>query len=161
MSMDLADYHRIALLVDCETIDEVIGWADSEIGRVESPPISLIEVSLGRSKPIAELTNLLSILVVDPNDDSALFAVLHKIAGMVRDGLWSPDDAIDRIDRYAKSKARNQELRYAFISLAEDLSCIRNGVYWTDDVTDLRGPLLLTIDRFCSANTNEDDRTMP
>ncbi len=159
--MDYADYYRIALLIGCETIDEVIRWADSEIARVESPPVSLIEVSLGRSKPITELANLLSILVEDPNDDSALFAVLHKIAGMVRDGLWSPDDAIDRIYGYAKTQAPNQELRYAFISLAEDLSCIRDCVYWTDDVTALREPLILTIDRFCSAKTTEDDRTKP
>ena len=161
MPIDSANYHRIALLTGCETVDDVIRWADAEIAQIETPRVALIDVSLGRSKSVAQICALLDTLVADPDDDSALNAVLTKIATMVRDDQLSADVAIDRIYDYAKTNAANGDLRFAFISLAEDLSCIRDGVYWTNDANTLREPLLQTISSYCAAKTSEDDRTTP
>ena len=157
--IDFADYHRIALHTGCETVDDVIRWADAEIAQIEMPPVPLIDVSLGKSQPVAQICALLKTLVADPNDCSALNAVLTNIATMVCDDQLSVDVAIDRIYDYAKMYAPNDDLRWAFISLAEDLSCIRDGVYWTNDASALRQPLLEAINRFCAAETDADDIT--
>ena len=161
MAIDFANYHRIALLTGCESVDDVIRWADAEIASAETPPSALVDVSLGSSKPPAQIGALLFTLVVDPDDNSALNAVLSKIETMVRDDQLPVDAAIDRIYDFAKTNAADDELRLAFISLAEDLSCICDGGYWTDDANALREPLLETISIFCAPTTNEDDRTMP
>ena len=135
MPIDYANYHRIALLTGCETIGDVIRWADAQIAEIQTPPAALIDVSLGKAKSVAQIGSLLDALVVDPNDNSALNAVLANIARMVRDDLMSTDVAIDRIYHYAQMNAANHDLRVAFISLAEDLSCMRDDVYWTNAPT--------------------------
>lgn len=152
MSIDSADYHRIALLMKCESVDDVIAWADSEILRSESPPLALIEVSLSRSKSVSEQAALLDTLVENRNDRSALKAVLATIAAMVSDGRLPSGDAIERIYEYAKANDPRSDLRVAFISLAEDLSRIHDGVYWTSDVNALREPLLEAISAYFGAN---------
>ena len=159
MPVDFADYHRIALLTGCESIDDVISWADKEIGLRDNPEPELIDVSLGKTRTIKQIHELLTTLVVDLNDSSALKCVLDHISTLVRDGRLAVDDAIDRIYNYARSSCPTTDLRYAFISLAEDLSCIRDGVYYTDAVAALREPLLETINRFCGTQRDENDIT--
>lgn len=153
MHVDFADYHRIALLTGCETIDDVISWADAEIERRKAPEAELIAISLGKSRSIKEIAQLLAVLVVDLNDSAALAAVLARIAALVREGRFPIDEAISRIYNYAKSY--NGDLHLAFMSLAEDLSCIRDGVFWTNDVTVLREPLLDTIGQFCNRSDDQ------
>ncbi len=155
MPVDSADYRRIALLTGCATIDDVVRWADEEIARRELPESELIAISLGKSRPIDQINQLLRALVLDMNDSSALKAVLFQMATTVRDGRLPVDVAIDRIYSYARSNCPTGELRYQFISLAEDLSCIRDGVFWTDDVTVLRESLLESIANFCKRNDNQ------
>lgn len=156
MPFDPADYHRIALITRIEDIDDVIAWADEEISRRAVPESELIDISLGKNRSVGEIDQLLRTLVVDLNDESSLKCVLANMSTMVREGQLGADEAIDRIYRYARSGSPTARLRHAFSSLAEDLSCIRDGVYWTDEVAALGEPLLDSINSFCDAECDEN-----
>jgi hypothetical protein len=154
MPIDLADYHRIALLLGLETIDDVIRWADEEISRSEVLEPALTDISLGRLKPTHEVESLLLSLVVN-HHSSALKAVLAELsAGVARDTV-PVDEAIDRIWNYAKVHFKYSELCYSFAGLAEDLACIRDGILTQKDVASLRQPLLETLNGYCESSADE------
>jgi hypothetical protein len=154
MPIDPADYHRIALLLGTETIDDVIRWADEEISRSVVPESALIDVSLGRSKSIHEIESLLRILVVNHNV-SALKAVLAELSAGVASGTIPVDEAIDRIWNYAKVHFKYSELYCSFAALAENLACIRDGIPVHENVSALRQPLLEVLKEYCESTADE------
>ena len=80
---------RLAMMLHATTIDEVVKWADSEIESCDKPPIALVEISMGRSLPIANILAYLSELVDDPNDPTPMRVALGMLATKIVD-LWRP-----------------------------------------------------------------------
>lgn len=50
----------LKLLLNIASVEEVVAWADTVIGEMERPPLALLEISLGASKPKHELIGLLN-----------------------------------------------------------------------------------------------------
>ena len=63
-----ANMHRVAFVLGATSIDELIVWADTEIERATTISNALIELSLGRQLPRANIIALLTELAIKTND---------------------------------------------------------------------------------------------
>ena len=146
---------RLAMMLHAISIDEVVKWADAEIESCDKPPIALIELSLGRSLPSANILNYLSELIADPNDSTPMRIALGMLATKIVAEDLNPESVIQDVYNLLHTEGVINDVPFvAFWGLAEDLSLIRDGILGNDRLAQLRSDTMDTL--WGIANFNED-----
>ena len=142
-------------MLHATTTDEVVKWADSEIESCDKPPIALVEISMGRSLPDANILAYLTELVADLNDPTPMRIALGMLATQIVDEELNPESVIQEVYRLLHTEGLiNDDPFDAFWGLAEDLSLIRDGILGQDRLLQLRSDTMDTL--WDIANLNEN-----
>lgn len=142
-------------MLHATTTDEVVKWADSEIESCDKPPIALVEISMGRSLPDANILAYLTELVADLNDPTPMRIALGMLATKIVDEELNPESVIQEVYRLLHTEGLiNDDPFDAFWGLAEDLSLIRDGILGQDRLLQLRSDTMDTL--WDIANLNEN-----
>ena len=143
------------MMLHATTTDEVVKWADSEIESCDKPPIALVEISMGRSLPDANILAYLTELVADLNDPTPMRIALGMLATKIVDEELNPESVIQEVYRLLHTEGLiNDDPFDAFWGLAEDLSLIRDGILGQDRLLQLRSDTMDTL--WDIANLNEN-----
>ncbi len=150
-----ANAYRVALLIGAIDVPDVIAWADSEIAASEIPSNSLIDISLGRSKTIAEIASLLAYLAVDTSDECSLKRGIGMLANRIRAKQIDVQTAIMNCYRCLQSEnlLYNDDFRI-FVNLEDDVSLIRDGIFGPDKLPELESDLLAALDEMTQYTEN-------
>lgn len=148
-----ANTYRVALLVGATDVDTVIAWADRQIEASTIPPNPLIDISLGRSSPLASIIARLGELAENTKDSSSIKNAFAMVAGQIRDKSVDVESAIMNCYRFLQS----ERLLYhddfdIFINLESDLSLIRDGIFGRDRLPQLQADLLEALDSMGDAD---------
>lgn len=143
-----ANMYRVAYMLGAATIDELTAWADTEIQALPVPSNALIDISLGRRLPIANVIASLNELAIDTHDRWSTRCGMSKLARRIRAKQIDAQTAILRCYEYL----RNQNMLYdddfiVFVTLEDDVSLIRDGIFGNDMLTDMHDEVLLLFDQ--------------
>ena len=147
-----ANVKRISLQLGIIEPADIVAWVDDEIEASDVPASPLVDLSLGRTIPVAELVSLLGSLVTNSADLEPLKEVLRQVADRIRSNDMKPEAAIVSIYNYLKIDRDDDDLYITFLTLEDDYADIRDGIYGDGDLSVLREPLLNELDAFTSSN---------
>jgi hypothetical protein len=82
-----ANTYRVALLIGAIDVDSVIAWADRQIEASTIPENELIDISLGRSSPLASIVARLGELTENTKDPRTIKNAFAIVADQVRNKL--------------------------------------------------------------------------
>jgi len=140
---DGAEALRLAMILRAASIDDVVEWADNEIELCDSPPIALIEISMGRSLPAPNILAYLTELVTDANSILPMRAALGMLATKIVHEELDAESVI--LDVYSLLKTEGLVYDYPFVvfcNLETELALIRDGILGDDRLSQLRSDTL-------------------
>ena len=143
----LANEQRVLLLLKATTISSVVQWADSTIEELASPPIELIDVSMGGSQPLKSFAALIAVLAEQTDDIPSTMSAFGRLGQLVRDGRI---DAVTAIER-CYAHLRSEQLLYVdpfigFHNLSTDLAMIEDGYFGEEKLPEIQADLLAELD---------------
>ncbi|TWU44684.1 hypothetical protein Poly51_59530 [Rubripirellula tenax] len=143
-----ANMHRVAFILGAACIDDLITWADEEIDASPQPPNALIDLSLGRKLPLGNVIALLNELAIETNDLWSTRRGLSLLADKIRSNEIETKSAIMKCYEHL----RNENLLYddafiIFVTLEDDVSLIRDGIFGPDRLPELRDEFIATLDQ--------------
>ena len=143
-----ANMYRVAFMLGAASIDDLITWADDEIGESPRPPNALIDLSLGRNLPLANVIALLNQLSLKTDERWSTRRGMSRLAAKVRSNEVETQTAIMKCYEYL----RNENLLYdeafiIFVTLEDDVSLIRDGIFGPDRLPELRDELIAALDQ--------------
>ncbi|HMO16443.1 MAG TPA: hypothetical protein PKD64_19960 [Pirellulaceae bacterium] len=143
-----ANMHRVAFMLGAASINDLIAWADTEIEASSLPSNALIDLSLGRNLPLPNVIALLNELAIDTDDRWSTRRGMSRLAERIRAEHIETQAAIVKCYEYL----RNENLLYdddfiIFVTLEDDVSLIRDGIFGADRIPDLRNELVATLDQ--------------
>ncbi len=142
-----ANMHRVAFMLGAASMVDLITWADDEIEASPQPPNALIDLSLGRNLPLADVIALLNEMATQTDDHWSTRRGMSRMADMVRSNEIETQTAIMKCYEHL----RNENLLYddaflIFVTLEDDVSLIRDGIFGADKMPELRDELITTLD---------------
>lgn len=150
-----ANMYRVALLIGAANVDSVIAWADRQIEASTIPENSLIDISLGRSLPLASIVARLAELAENTKDTRSIKNAFAIVADQVRDKLIDVETAVMNCYRFLQSEGLLYDDDFdIFIKLEDDLSLICDGIFGPDRLPQLRADLLEALDAMGDASQN-------
>lgn len=150
-----ANTYRVALLVGATDIDSVIAWADRQIEASTIPAIPLIEISLGRSSPLATIVARLGDLTENTKDPRSIKNAFSMVADQIRNKSTDIEAAILNCYRFLQSESLLYHDDFdIFINLESDLSLIRDGIFGQDRLPQLQADFLEALDLMGDAGQN-------
>ena len=143
-----ANMYRVAFMLGATSIAELMAWADAEIERATTPSNALIDLSLGRKLPHANIIALLTELAIQTNDCWSTQRGMSRMADVLRSTTTDTQETILNCYEYL----RNENLLYDekfinFVTLEDDVSLIRDGIFGGDRLPELRDELIETFDQ--------------
>ncbi len=142
-----ANTYRVALLVGATDVGSVIAWADRQIEASTIPPNPLIDISLGRSSPLASMVAHLAELTENTKDPRSIKNAFAMVADRIRDKSIDLETAIMNCYRFLHSEGLLYHDDFdIFINLEGDLSLIRDGIFGQDRLPQLQADLLEALD---------------
>ncbi len=144
----LANTHRVAFILGATSIDEIIMWADFEIAHTTTPSNTLIDVSLGRQLPRANVIALLNELAIQTNDCWSTRRGMSRMAKNLRSNMTDAQAAIQSCYEYLRNENLLHDDKFSiFVTLEDDVSLIRDGIFGDDRLPALRDELLELFDK--------------
>ncbi len=142
-----ANEKRVAYILGAASIEELIAWTDTEIELAADPPTGLLELSVGRGFARSRVIELLNQLPVNTKDLISTCRGMGSLAQHVRAGNVDVQSAVRRCYEYLRDEHLLYEDPFVeLISLEDDLSLIRDGIFADDKLKDLRANFLDTLD---------------
>ena len=143
----LANEQRVLLLLGATTIPNAVEWADSKIEEIPSPPIELIDISMGGSQPFKSFAALIAVLAEQTDDIPSTMSAFGRLGSLVRDGTI---DAVTAIER-CYAHLRSEELLYVdpfmgFHNLSTDVAMIKDGYFGEEKLPEIQDDLLVELD---------------
>jgi hypothetical protein len=150
-----ANTYRVALLIGATDVDSVIAWADRQIEASSIPENPLIDISLGRSSPLASIVARLAELTENTKDPRTIKNAFAIVADRVRNQLIDVETAVMNCYRFLQSEGMLYDDDFdIFINLEDDLSLIRDGIFGPDRLPQLQADLLEALDAMGDASRN-------
>jgi hypothetical protein len=126
----------------------VIAWADSEIEALRHPSNSLIDISLGRQLPRANIISLLTELAIETSDSWSTRHGLSLLADQIRTQEIDIPTVILNCHKYLQTDNLLYDDGFiVFVVLEDDVSLIRDGIFGEDRIPELRDELLAALDQ--------------
>lgn len=150
-----ANTYRVALLLGATDVDSVIAWADRQIEASIIPANPLIDISLGRSSPLASIVARLGGLTVKTKDPRSIKTAFSMVADQIRIKSTDIETGIMNCYRFLKSEGLLYHDDFdIFINLESDLSLIRDGIFGKDRLPQLQADFLEALDLMGDAGQN-------
>lgn len=147
---------RVALIVGVVDVDSVIAWADRQIEVSTIPANPLIDISLGRSYPKSTLIARLAELTDHKKDARSIKNAFAMVADGVREKSLDVETAILNCFRFLQAEGLLYQDDFdIFITLEDDLSLIRDGIFGEDRLSRLASDLLSALDAM--QDTKQDE----
>ena len=141
-----ANTNRVAFMLGAASMDDLIAWADTEIEASVQPSNALIDLSLGRNLPLANVIALLNELAIETDDRWSTCRGMSRLADQIRSNRIETQTAVMKCYEHL----RNENLLYddafiIFVTLEDDVSLIRDGIFGADRIPELRDELIATL----------------
>ena len=129
-----AEALRVGLLGGYVSPDEVTAWADEVIGAGGIPGPEIIEVSLGGSKPLIDLSQALAAVPGEASNDAVFDLVVRRMAVVVRQNSNTVPAVIQALYRmYREGKMPSERVEFKVIWLEDVYSLARDGIQGTQE----------------------------
>ena len=151
-----ANARRVAFMLGAIDPSHIVSWADSEIESMASPPIALIDLSMGGKLPAPNIISLLAELASNQKND-----------------VWSTQMGLSMLGEKARCKNTNiQQLAMEcqgllkfegllydnafldFITFETDVSLIRDGIFGVDHIPLMREKMVESFDAMARETQN-------
>ena len=130
---DMAEFLRLALIARVCDRAAVVRWADEVIHSTPSPPFVFFDLSTCEPLPLETVLSFLADVPGESTPDLPVHMLLGYCHAPVKSGIFSATDILIRLYGMASAEHFPGNIYHRLLSMEDQLSLARDGVWGTVD----------------------------